>query len=100
MEKFYHSLRVAEAVGATVSWAQQKKDGANHSPFAALCFPDSKKGTLYCSVDRESFPFVGWRIPASNSRPSDNFLHHSQAALTTRLRHLSMRSKGGGGGKK
>ena len=65
------------------------RDGAHPSPFAALFFPVSKKVPIYCWIDTESFPVVEWRNPVSNSRPSGDFLHHNQAALTTRLQHLS-----------
>ena len=47
--------------GSTISWAQLMKGGAHPSPFAALSFPNSKKVTIYCRVDRESFPIVAWR---------------------------------------
>ena len=65
------------------------KDGARPSPFAASVFLNSKKVPIYCWMDSESFPDVGWRSPASNSRPSGDCLHHNQAALSTRLRRLS-----------
>ena len=62
-----------------------------HKPcsISHLSFPYSKKVSIYYWVDRVSFPVVAWRSPASNSRPSGEFLHHNQAALTTRLRRLS-----------
>ena len=41
------------------------KSGAYPSPFAGLPFPNSKKVPIYCWVDRERFPVVAWRIPAS-----------------------------------
>ena len=67
--------------------------GAHTSPFAALSFPDSKKAPTHCKVDKESFPVVAWRSPTSNSRPHDDFLHQKQAALTTRVRCLSISYK-------
>ena len=54
-------------------------------PFATFSFPDSKKIQIYCWIDREHFQ----RSPALNSRSFGDFLHHNQAALTTRLRSLS-----------
>ena len=65
------------------------KGGAHPSPPAALSFPTSKKVPIYCWVDRESFPVVVWRSPASNLRPYGDFLHRNRAALTTRPRCLS-----------
>ena len=66
------------------------KGGAHPSPFTALAFPDSKKVPIYCWVDRENFPVVKWRSPASNSRPYSDFKHH-QATLTIRPWRLSNR---------
>ena len=53
--KVSHSLIAVRAVGA-VSWAQQIKDGAHPSSFPSLNFPDSKKVSIYCWVDKERFP--------------------------------------------
>ena len=91
--KVSHGLIAVGAVGVspTVSWAQLMKGGAYPSPFASLSFPNSKKVPIHCWVNRESFPVVGWRSPASNSRPYGDFLHHIRAALTTRQRRLSWR---------
>ena len=46
--------------------------------------------SFYCWVERDSFQIVRWRSPASNSRPSGDFLHHNQAVLTNCLRRLSI----------
>ena len=50
-----------------------------------------KKVPIYCWVDRESFPVVAWRSPASNSRPYCDFLHHYLAALTTSFQCKNVR---------
>ena len=64
------------------------KGRANPSPFAALSFPNSKK-----------VPFTAGLIELSSRRMAkmslelmrySNFLHHSQAALTTQPRRLSI----------
>ena len=36
------------------------KGRAHSLPFTALFFPDSKQVSIYCWVDRESFPFFRW----------------------------------------
>ena len=62
------------------------------SPFLSFCclsLQCFEKVSIYCWVDRESFPVVAWRSPASKSQPYGGFLHHNRAALTTRLRRLS-----------
>ena len=65
-------------------------EGETHpSPFASLSFLNSKKVPIHCWVDREGFPIVAWRIPASILRLYGDFLHHNQAALTIRLRPVS-----------
>ena len=64
--------------------------GAHPSPFAALSFPDLKRVSIYCWVNRKSFPVVEWRRPALNSQPFGDFLYHNQAVLTTRLRHTPL----------
>ena len=65
------------------------KGGAHPSPFAALSFPNSKKGTHF---------LLGWQREFSSLRMAQrsleltrygDFLHHSRAALTTRPRRLS-----------
>ena len=86
--KVSRSRRGSGGKSPTVSWAQLMKGRAHPSPFAALAFPNSKKVPIYCWVDRESFPVVAWRSPASNSRPYGDFLHRNRAALTTGPRHL------------
>ena len=43
------------------------KGGAHPSPFAALSFSNAIKVTIYCWVERESFPVVAWRSPGSNT---------------------------------
>ena len=48
-------------------------------PFAALSFPNSNKLSIFCWVDRESFPVAAWRSRASNSRFYGDFLHRSRA---------------------
>ena len=65
----------------TVSWAQLTKSEAPDDPslVAASPFPDSKKVTIYCRVDRESFLAAGLRSPVSISRPSGDFLLHNFA---------------------
>ena len=55
------------------------KGGAHSFPFAALSFPNSKKLSIFCWVDRESFPVAAWRSRASNSRFYGDFLHRSRA---------------------
>ena len=65
------------------------KGGAHPSLFAALAFPNSKKVPIYCWIEKESFPVIAWRSPASNSRHYGDFLHRNRAALTTRPRRLS-----------
>ena len=55
--KVSHSLIAVGTLG--LSWAQQMKDKAHLSPFAALSFSDSKKVPIYCLVGIESFPVVG-----------------------------------------
>ena len=55
-----------------LSWAQQMKDRAYSYPFAALCFPYSKKYSFTAGLT-ESFRDVAWRSPASNSHPSATF---------------------------
>ena len=60
-----------------VPLAQHMK-GRVFSPFAALAFPNSKKVSMYCWVDREfcnQFVATGIR--------SSGLLHHSQVLLTT-----------------
>ena len=64
------------------------KDGAHLSPLVALSFPDPKKVPIYCWVDRQSFPVVGWQSPGSNSRLA-NFLHHNRNTVTTQLNSVT-----------
>ena len=66
------------------------KGKAHSSPFAALSFLVRKKVPIYCWVDKEKFPVVGWRSPGSISRPFGDILHHYRAFLTTRLWRLSV----------
>ena len=44
------------------------KGRAHSSSSAALVCPNSKEVPIYFWVDRESFPVVAWRSPASNSK--------------------------------
>ena len=62
--KVSHSLLAVGAVGVRVPLYL-----GHSSPFAALSFPNS----IYCWVDRESFPVAAWRSRASNSRDKATF---------------------------
>ena len=57
MVKFSHSLKALAQWGLKVHLSTADYP----APFVALSFPDSKKQPIYCWVDRDSFPVVGWR---------------------------------------
>ena len=60
--KISHSLIAIRAVGV--------------ESHCILGTSNEKRIPIYCCVDRQSFPVVGWRSPVSNSQPSGDFLHH------------------------
>ena len=65
------------------------KGGAHPPPFAALSFPYSNKIPIFCWVDRE-FSSRRMAQPSLELTRYGDLLHHSRAALTTRLRRLSV----------
>ena len=61
------AVRTVEVKSSTESSTQQMKGRAHLSPFTSLSFSESKKLPIYCWVDKESLPVIGWRSPALNT---------------------------------
>ena len=82
--------------GYFVAWQplcllQLMKGGAHLSPFAALSFPNLKKYQF--SARLTEFPCRRMAQPSLELTRYGDFLHHSRAALTTRPRRLSWRTR-------